>query len=50
MADINQSSWSEVDASNNAASPNGWTSGVMLPSQVEPTARGMMGAIKPLLR
>lgn len=44
MADINQ--WSETDSSNNAASPNGWTSGSMLPSQVEPTARAMMGAIK----
>lgn len=46
MADISQSNWSETDASNNQASPNGWTSSTMLPSQVEPTARGMMGAIK----
>jgi hypothetical protein len=44
--DISNSTWSEVDSSNNHASPNGWTSGNMLPSQVEPTARGMMGAIK----
>src|SRR6266702_6777139 len=46
MADIQSGTWSPVDASNNAASPNGWTSGSMLPSQVEPTARGMMGAIR----
>jgi hypothetical protein len=44
--DLNQSTWSETDSSNNAASPNGWTSGTMLPSQVEPTARAMMGAIR----
>lgn len=44
-ADLNQSSWSEVDGSNTAASPNGWAPG-MLPSAVEPTGRQMMGAIK----
>jgi hypothetical protein len=44
--DISNSTWSETDGSNNHASPNGWTSGVMLPSQVEPTARAMMGAVK----
>lgn len=46
MVDINQSAWAEVDSSNNSASPNGWASGTMLPSQVEPTARAMMGATK----
>lgn len=45
-ADINALTWSETDASNNAAAPNGWTSGVMTPNQVSPTARAMMGAIK----
>lgn len=45
-ADISASTWSETDGSNNSASPNGWKSGVMLPSQVEPTARAMMGAVK----
>jgi hypothetical protein len=38
--------WSETDASNNQASPNGWTSGSMTPNQVEPVARMMMGATK----
>lgn len=46
IADLNQSNWSETDSSNNQASPNGWTTGTMLPSQVEPTARAMMGAVK----
>src|SRR5689334_11629114 len=46
MADIESSSWSETAASNNAASPNGWTSSTMLPSGVEPTAREMMAALK----
>jgi len=44
-ADLNQSSWSEVDGSNNATPPNGWPAG-MQPNQVEPTARAMMGATK----
>jgi hypothetical protein len=44
--DLSNATWSEVDSSNNAASPNGWTSGTMTPSQVEPTARAMMGATK----
>lgn len=46
MADISSSYWATVDANNNAAAPNGWTPGVMLPSQVEPTAQAMQGAIK----
>ena len=46
MADIQSATWSPTDSSNNSASPNGWTSGSMLPSQVEPTARAMMGAIR----
>lgn len=44
--DLSNSTWNELDSSNNSTSPNGWTSGSMLPSQVEPTARAMMGAIK----
>jgi hypothetical protein len=44
--DLSNSTWSETDGSNNSASPNGWTTGTMLPSQVEPTARAMMGALK----
>lgn len=34
-----------TDASNNAAAPNGWASGTMIPSEVEPTGRMMMGAL-----
>jgi microcystin-dependent protein len=45
MADLNNSSWSETDASNTAAVPNGWPAG-MFPNQVEPTAQAMMGALK----
>lgn len=45
-ADVESATWSETASSNNAASPNGWTSGTMLPSQVEPTAREMMAALK----
>lgn len=40
------SNWSATDSLNNRAAPNGWQSGVMLPSQVEPTGRAMMGAIR----
>lgn len=46
MADLAQSSWSEIDALNNQAAPLGWTPGVMLPTGVEPTAQAMMGAMK----
>ncbi|MEJ0071177.1 MAG: phage tail protein [Pseudomonadota bacterium] len=45
MADLNNSSWSETDASNNSAPPAGWPTG-MFPNQVEPTAQAMMGALK----
>ncbi len=46
MAELSDSTnWSEVDASNNQSPPAGWPAG-MNPSQVEPTARAMMGAIK----
>jgi hypothetical protein len=45
MADINQSSWSESDSSNTTTPPAGWPAGI-LPSQVEPIGRAMMGAIK----
>ncbi len=45
-SDLSNSTWSETDASNNSLAPEGWRSGVMTPSQVEPTARAMMGAIK----
>jgi microcystin-dependent protein len=43
--DLNSSSWSETDASNNSAPPAGWPAG-MFPNQVEPTAQAMMGALK----
>lgn len=46
MTDISDPKWSEVDANNNSAAPDGWTSGSMTPTQVEPTARMMMGAVK----
>lgn len=46
MADLSQSSWSEIDANNNQSAPLGWTPGTMLPTQVEPTAQAMMGAMK----
>lgn len=39
------SNWSEIDDNNNRSPPNGWPAG-MLPTEVEPTARAMMGAIK----
>lgn len=45
-ADIQASSWSEIDASNTAAPPDGWPSVTMRPNEVEPSARAMMGAIK----
>ncbi len=46
MADLNNAAkWSETDASNNAAVPDGWPSG-MFPNQVEPTAQALMGALK----
>lgn len=44
-ADISAASWSETDASNNAAPPNGWPAN-MVASAVEPSARAMMGGIK----
>lgn len=46
MADISQTNWTEIDATNNYAAPLGWKPGAMLPTQVEPTAQMMMGAIK----
>lgn len=48
MAELNNTSsgqWSEVDASNTSASPDGWPSGTF-PNQVEPIGRSTMGAIK----
>lgn len=45
MADINQSSWSETDASNNSASPAGFPEG-MPPSGVNDSARSIMGAVR----
>lgn len=35
--------WSTTDSSNNRAAPNGWATGTMIPSEVEPTGRMMMG-------
>jgi len=45
MADISQSSWSETDANNNVAAPNGFPEG-MPPSGVNDAARAVMGAVK----
>lgn len=39
------STWDTSADGNNKASPDGWTTGTMLPNQVEPTAREMMAAI-----
>jgi hypothetical protein len=44
-ADLNQSSWSEVDANNNSAPPAGWPEG-QSPSSVNDSARAMAGALK----
>src|SRR3977135_3944607 len=46
MTDLNPADWTENDASNVTAPPNGWPSGSMLPSAVEPAARAMRGATK----
>jgi microcystin-dependent protein len=43
--DISQSVWSEIDASNNAAVPNGWPEGQQ-PSSVNNCARADRGALK----
>jgi hypothetical protein len=45
VADIGQSAWSETDANNNQAAPDGFPEG-MAPSGVNDAARAMMGAIK----
>lgn len=45
MADINQSSWSPTDASNDSASPAGFPEG-MSPSGVNDAMRAVMGAIR----
>lgn len=37
--------WNVVAASNNAAAPDGWKSGTMVPSEVEPTGREMMAVM-----
>lgn len=44
-SDISSTNWSEIAASNSAAPPNGWPPN-MAPSQVEPTAREGMSAVK----
>jgi len=46
MSDISTTSWSEVDANNSQASPEGWPSVTMLPNQVEPSARMNMAGVK----
>lgn len=43
--DLSNATWSETDASNTAASPNGWPAN-MPSNQVAPSARAMMGAVK----
>lgn len=45
MADIQSASWSQTDASNNSASPNGFPEN-MAPSGVDDSMRAVMGAIK----
>lgn len=45
MSDFGSTNWSETDASNNAAVPNGWPEG-MNPSDVNNAARANMGAEK----
>lgn len=45
MTDIPSTDWSETDASNSQAVPNGWPEG-MNPSSVNDAARMMMGATK----
>lgn len=45
MADITQSNWSETDASNSAAPPDGFPEG-MNPSGVDDGMRAVMGALK----
>lgn len=45
MSDLGSSNWSETDASNNAAVPNGWPEG-MQPSGVNNSARANMGGEK----
>lgn len=48
MAELNNSStgqWSEIDANNISASPDGWPNGTFF-NQVEPIGRSTMGALK----
>lgn len=45
MADIAASNWTEADASNSTAAPDGWPEG-MAPSGVNDSGRAMMGAVK----
>lgn len=45
MADLGATSWSEIDASNNAVPPDGWPEG-MAPSDVNNAARSQMGGEK----
>lgn len=45
MSDVSSSNWSETDASNDILGGPGWPGG-MDANQVEPNARGMMGAIR----
>lgn len=37
--------WNVSAASNNSAAPNGWATGTMVPSEVEPTGREMMAVM-----
>lgn len=45
MAEFNSSSYSEVDANNTSASPNGWANGTFF-NQVEPIGRATLGGLK----
>lgn len=44
-SDVSASTWTPTDASNIAASPNGWPPN-MAPNQVAPVGRAMMGGLK----
>lgn len=45
MSDLGASTWSEIDASNTTAVPNGWPEG-MMPAGVNNSARAEMGGMK----
>jgi hypothetical protein len=46
MAEISSSSFSEIDANNNQASPNGWPAGLDDISEMNDSSRALAGAVK----